>query len=29
VTDKDALPLVKGTLDNLVLKALCWMPMHG
>jgi len=29
VTDKDALPIVKGTVDNLVLKALCWMPMHG
>ena len=25
----DALPLVKGTLDALVLKALSWMPMHG
>lgn len=24
-----ALPLVKGTLDVLVLKALCWGPMHG
>jgi transcriptional regulator len=23
------LPIVKGTLDNLVLKALCWTPMHG
>lgn len=23
------LPLVKGTLDVLVLKALCWGPMHG
>jgi PadR family transcriptional regulator, regulatory protein PadR len=29
MTDKDPLPIVKGTLDNLVLKALCWMPMHG
>jgi transcriptional regulator len=29
MTDKEALPIVKGTLDNLVLKALCWMPMHG
>jgi transcriptional regulator len=29
VTDNDALPLVKGTLDNLVLKALCSTPMHG
>ena len=25
----DALPLVKGTLDVLVLKALSWAPMHG
>ncbi len=25
----DALPLVKGTLDILVLKALAWTPMHG
>ncbi len=25
----DALPLVKGTLDALVLKALSWAPMHG
>ncbi len=25
----DALPLVKGTLDVLVLKALAWTPMHG
>ena len=25
----DALPLVKGTLDMLVLKALSWTPMHG
>ena len=25
----DALPLVKGTLDALVLKALSWTPMHG
>ena len=24
-----ALPLVKGTLDILVLKALSWTPMHG
>lgn len=24
-----ALPIVKGTLDNIVLKALCWTPMHG
>jgi PadR family transcriptional regulator, regulatory protein PadR len=23
------MPLVKGTLDILVLKALCWGPMHG
>ena len=25
----DALPLVKGTLDVLVLRALAWGPMHG
>jgi PadR family transcriptional regulator, regulatory protein PadR len=25
----DSLPLVKGTLDILVLKALSWAPMHG
>ena len=25
----DPLPLVKGTLDVLVLKALSWTPMHG
>lgn len=25
----DSLPLVKGTLDVLVLKALTWAPMHG
>ena len=25
----DSLPLVKGTLDALVLKALAWAPMHG
>ena len=25
----EALPLVKGTLDVLVLKALSWGPMHG
>jgi len=25
----DALPVVKGTLDVLVLKALSWGPMHG
>jgi PadR family transcriptional regulator len=25
----DSLPLVKGTLDILVLKALSWTPMHG
>ena len=25
----DTLPLVKGTLDVLVLKALAWGPMHG
>jgi transcriptional regulator len=28
VADQDPLPIVKGTLDNLVLKAL-WTPMHG
>ena len=25
----DAMPVVKGTLDVLVLKALSWGPMHG
>ena len=25
----EALPVVKGTLDILVLKALSWVPMHG
>ncbi len=25
----DALPVMKGTLDVLVLKALTWQPMHG
>ena len=25
----DSLPLVRGTLDALVLRALCWTPMHG
>lgn len=25
----DSLPLVRGTLDVLVLKALSWTPMHG
>lgn len=25
----EALPLIKGTLDLLVLKALSWAPMHG
>ena len=25
----DSLPIVKGTLDILVLKALSWTPMHG
>src|SRR5437762_2926146 len=25
----DALPIVRGTLDILVLKALSWGPMHG
>ena len=24
-----ALPIVKGTLDSIVLKALTWTPMHG
>ena len=28
-TDGAALPLLKGTLDLLVLKALSWGPMHG
>lgn len=27
--DRDALPLLKGTLDVLILKALSWGPMHG
>lgn len=27
--NNDTLPILKGTLDNLVLKALCWTPMHG
>jgi transcriptional regulator len=27
--DAAALPIVKGTVDNLVLKALSWTPMHG
>ena len=27
--DRDTLPLLKGTLDLLVLKALSWGPMHG
>jgi PadR family transcriptional regulator PadR len=25
----ESLPLLKGTLDILVLKALSWTPMHG
>ena len=25
----DALPVMKGTLDTLVLKAVSWAPMHG
>jgi transcriptional regulator len=25
----DSLPLIKGTIDILVLKALSWTPMHG
>jgi transcriptional regulator len=29
VADAEALPIVKGTVDNLVLKALSWTPMHG
>jgi PadR family transcriptional regulator PadR len=29
VANAISLPIVKGTLDNLVLKALCWTPMHG
>ena len=30
MTEKDgALPLLKGTLDLLILKALTWGPMHG
>ena len=29
MTNQNPLPIVKGTLDNLVLKALCWTPMHG
>ena len=28
-TDRDALPLLKGTLDLLILKTLSWGPMHG
>jgi PadR family transcriptional regulator PadR len=27
--DDDALPLIKGTLDLLILKTLSWGPMHG
>lgn len=27
--ERDSLPLFKGTLDLLVLKALSWGPMHG
>ena len=29
MTDRDQVPLLKGTLDVLVLRALCWTPMHG
>ncbi len=29
MSDPAPLPILKGTLDNLVLKALCWTPMHG
>lgn len=28
-TNEDALPLLKGTLDLLILKTLTWGPMHG
>jgi transcriptional regulator len=28
-TDRDELPLLKGTLDLLILKTLSWGPMHG
>lgn len=27
--DADSLPLLKGTLDLLILKTLSWSPMHG
>ena len=27
--DPTSLPILKGTVDTLVLKALCWTPMHG
>ena len=27
--DADTLPLLKGTLDLLILKTLSWGPMHG
>jgi transcriptional regulator len=29
VPEDSSLPIVKGTVDILVLKALCWTPMHG
>jgi transcriptional regulator len=29
VSDDQALPLLKGTLDLLILKTLSWGPMHG
>jgi PadR family transcriptional regulator PadR len=29
VPNPNPLPIVKGTLDSLVLKALSWTPMHG
>ena len=29
MADAASLPIVKGTVDTLVLKALCWTPMHG
>lgn len=29
MAERDALPLLKGTLDLLILKTLSWGPMHG
>lgn len=29
MSEPETLPVVKGTLDHLVLKALSWTPMHG